>query len=205
MEEQKEKLNVLISTMESEYRKNNYQHNNWLTTSRSLLEGVFNMDTSSILEKNYRYVCFTFYHEKECDGGEHTCNCSTPFSERHIKVFFFSPMFAKMISVLHSQLYFSSNTFGQLRVSLNPIELINIYNSVIECLQDSKHANAYDKEFEKEQSPDFKKNRDEFNSLICEYVRLAFTDPTSLPPFLLDPDEGPTMLLSKLDAWLESK
>lgn len=68
-----------------------------------------------------------------------------------------------------------------------------------------KHANAYDKEFEKEQSPDFKKNRDEFNSLICEYVRLAFTDPTSLPPFLLDPDEGPTMLLSKLDAWLESK
>jgi hypothetical protein len=57
-------------------------------------------------------------------------------------------------------------------------------------------------EREKEYSIKFMKVRDEFNSLICEYLKLAFNEPTLLPPFLLD-DEGPTMRLSELIAWLE--
>ena len=88
-----------------------------------------------------------------------------------------------------------------LNVFLTPIELYNCGEASADELDESDD----NKEFEKEESPEFQRMLDEFNSLICEYVKLAFTDPTSLPPFLLDSDEGPTMRLSELDAWLKSK
>lgn len=70
--------------------------------------------------------------------------------------------------------------------------------------QDPEHGVADDNEIDKEESPDFQRMLDEFKTLICTYLKLAFTDPISLPPFLLNSvDEGPTMRLSELFAWLE--
>jgi hypothetical protein len=120
-----------------------------------------------------------------------------------------------MISVSHFQICFSqkskptvlSGIIDGLKVSSTHLELFNIGEG--EFLESfryvSKHDNADDEEFRKEESPEFQIMRDEFKSLICEYLILAFTDPTSLPPFLLDADEGPIMRLSELDAWLKSE
>ena len=194
----KQKLNVLISTMESTRRKRLGRNCDWGKVSKSLLEGVFNLDDWCILQKGDRLICFIFIHEEGCNG-HYDCTCSTPYSERRIKIYFFSALFAKMVSVLHSQLYFSITVIDQLCVTSSPpIELYNRYET-------EKAQKTEEIEMNKEQSPEFQIMRDEFNSLICEYVRLAFTDPTSLPPFLLDPDKGPTMRLSELDAWLESE
>jgi hypothetical protein len=195
----KQKLKTLISTMGSKRRTEFTKYGDWRTTSITLLEGVFGLDNSGILQKGDRLICFIFIHEERCNG-HYDCTCSTPYSERRIKIYFFSALFAKMVSVLHSQLYFSMNVFDQLCVTSSPIELYNRYET-----EKAQKTEEIEIEMCKEESPEFQRIRDEFNSLICEYLMLAFTDPTSLPPFLLDVDEGPTMRLSELIAWLESE
>ena len=195
-------LRDITLMMKSNRRERLGRHCDWSKICESLFKEVFNLHNWSILEKGGKLLCFIVSHEEGCDRGEYTCNCSTPYSERLIKVYFFSHMFAEMISVLHSQLYFSIGSFGQLRVSSN---LIVSFDSAICCdMEDVTRIPDYP-EFEKERSPDFQKMRDEFNTLICKYLKLAFTNPTSLPPFLLNSDKGLTMHLSELLAWLESE
>lgn len=212
MEELKKKLHMIILMMESNRRKRLYRRCNWLTTSNSLLEGVFNLDNSNILQKDGKFICFIIIHEEGCNG-QYDCSCTKTLHNPLIKVYYFSELFSEMVSVSHFQLWFSGNLSPQrlsdiidgINVSSQHIMLFDIGEAVTEYLhgRDPKHGVADDKEFEKEQSPDFQRMLDEFNSLICEYLMLAFTDPTSLPPFLLDVDEGPTMRLSELIKWLE--
>lgn len=204
MEELKDKLHTMILMMKSNRRKILCRYCNWLTTSNSLLERVFNLDDSKILQKDGKFICFAIIHEEGCNG-QYDCTCLTQYSERRIKIYFFSPLFAKMISVLPSELYFSMNPNGSLSVTLLPIELYTMDEEVrckITPVGTNKDEMDKENEREKEYSIEFMKVRDEFNSLICEYLKLAFNEPTLLPPFLLD-DEGPTMRLSELIAWLE--
>jgi hypothetical protein len=93
------------------------------------------------------------------------------------------------------------NTTGSLSVKLSlPIEL---YTPDEAENDDLKNFEINKDEMNKEYSIEFKKVRDEFQLHVSEYLMLAFNEPTSLPPFLLDSDEGPTMPLSELIAWLE--
>lgn len=201
MEKLEEKLHTMNLMMESERRKRLYRYCDWSLTSELLLNGVFNLDDWCILQKGVRLVCFIFIHEEVCNG-QYDCTCSTPYSERRIKIYFLSPLFTKMVSVLHSQLYFSMNIHGSLSVKLSlPIELY----TVDEAENDQFMKVGINKdEMDKENSIEFKKVRDEFGSHVCKYLRDAFNEPTSLPPFLLD-SEGPTMRLSELLLWLKSE
>jgi hypothetical protein len=176
---------------------------------------VFNLDDWCILQKDGKRFCFTIIHEEGCEG-QFSCSCTKTLADPHIKVYYLSDLFTQMISVSYFQLYFSENwrtpnllsdIIDELKVSSEHLVLFDIGEEDTERLhgRDPEHGVADDEEFEKEQSQDFQRILDEFNSLICEYVKLAFTDPTSLPPFLLDSDEGPTMRLSELFAWLESE
>lgn len=131
-----------------------------------------------------------------------------------IKMYYLSELFTQMISVSHFQLYFSGNWREPIHLS-DILDGINVYSQHLELFDvgeaeteslhgpDPEHGVADNEELKKEESPDFQRMLDEFKTLICEYVKLAFTDPTSLPPFLLDVDKGPTIPLSKLGDWLE--
>ena len=210
MEELKDKLHTMILMMESNCRKRLGRYCDWRLTSKSLLERVFNLDDWCILQKDERLVCFTIIHEEGCEG-QFSCSCTKTLADPHIKLYYLSDLFTQMISVSHFQLWFSGNwrpevladIIDGLVVSSEILELFDIGEEETEYFhgRDPKHGVADDEEFEKEQSPDFQRILDQFNSLICEYLKLAFTDPTSLPPFLLD-DKGPTMRLSELIAWL---
>lgn len=213
MEELKKKLHTMILMMESTRRKRLGRYCVWAITCETLLKGVFNLDDYSILKKGNKHICFTIIHEEGCEGP-FLCSCTKTVADPLIKLYYLSELFTQMISVSHFQIYFSQKSkptvlydiIDGLVISSIHLELFNKGEWVFEYLRGySKHANAEDKEDEKEQSPEFQIMRDEFKSLICEYLMLAFTDPTSLPPFLLDADEGPTMRLSELDAWLESE
>ena len=214
MEELRKKLHNMISIMESERRKRLCRYCNWAKVSKSFLEEVINLDDWCILQKDSKQFCFTIIHEEGCEG-QFLCSCTETVADPRIKLYYLSDLFTQMISVSHFQLWFSGNwrpkvladIIDGLAVSSEILELFNIDEARTEYLhrRDPKHVVADDEEFDKEQSPDFQKMRDEFNTLICEYVKLAFTDPTSLPPFLLDFDECPTMRLSELLARLESK
>ncbi len=213
MEELQKKLRAMSLVMESERRKRLSRYCNWLTTSSSLLEGVFNLDNWTILEKDKRLVCFTISHEERCEG-QFLCSFAKTVADPRITVYYLSDLFTQMISVSHFQLYFSGNwrtpnllwdIIDGIKVSSKHLELFDIGEKENDHLHeiDQEHRVNDDEEFEKEESPDFKRMLDEFNSLICEYLKLAFTDPTSLPPFLLDPDKCPTMPLSELEDWLK--
>ena len=212
MEELKKKLHMMIWMMKSKRRKRLGRCCDWRLTSKSLLERVFNLDDWCILQKDGKQFCFIIIHEEGCEG-QFSCSCTKTLADPHIKLYYLSDLFTQMISVSHFQLWFSGNwrpevladIIDGLVVSSEILELFDIGEAETEYLygRDRKHGVADDEEFEKEQSPDFQRMLDEFNSLICEYLMLAFTDPTSLPPFLLDVDEGPTMRLSELIAWLE--
>jgi hypothetical protein len=215
MEELLDKLKGFILMMESTRRNRLGRYCNWALTCETLLKGVFNLKNCCILQKGGRLLCFTIIHEDGCEE-QYDCSCEKTVADPHIKLYYFSDLFSKMISVSHFQLSFSSNMMIQrlsdiidgINVSSEHIKLFDISEaetSIIDGI-DPEHGAADDEEFEKEQSPDFQRIRDEFNTLICKYLKLAFTDPTSLPPFLLNSvDEGPTMPLSKLIAWLESE
>lgn len=209
----KDKLKVLISTMESTRRNRLGRYCDWALTSKSLLENVFNLDDWCILQKYGKQLCFTIIHENECKSYD--CSCTKTVADPLIKLYYLSDLFTQMISVSHFQMYFSGNwrpkvlsdIINELAVSSEILKLFDNGEVDTEYFYglDREHRNADNDEFEKEKSPDFQRIRNEFNSLICEYVRIAFTDPTSLPQFLLDVDEGPTMRLSELIAWLESE
>lgn len=214
MEELKKKLKVLISIMESTRRKRLGRYCDWGLTSKSLLEGVFNLDDWCILQKDGKKFCFTFIHEEGCEG-QFLCSCKKTVPNSRIQVYYLSELFTQMISVSHFQMYFSgkwrpnllSDINDGLEVSSKHLQLFDIGEAETEYLhgRDPEHGDADNKEFENEESPEFQSMLNEFKSLICEYLMLAFTDPTSLPPFLLDSNEGPTMRLSELIAWLESE
>ena len=213
MEELKQKLCAMIESMKSKRRKRLFRYGDWRFTSQSLLERVFNLDNWTILEKGGRLICFTVNHEEACEG-QFSCSCTETIANPIITVYYLSNLFTQMISVSHFQLYFSGNwrtpnllwdIIDGIKVSSKHLELFNIgeaENDDLHEIEEEYHVND-DEEFEKEQSPDFQRMREEYNSLLCEYLKLAFTEPTSLPPFLLDVDEGPTMPLSELIAWLE--
>jgi hypothetical protein len=208
MEELKEKLKMIISKR----RKRLCRYCDWAKVSRSLLEEVFKLDTWTILEKGGKRLCFKIVHEQKCEG-QYDCSCEETVADPLITLYYFSDLFTQMISVSHFQLRFSGNWRPQrlsdiidgINVSSERIMLFDIGEAENEYLdgRDPEHGVADHEEFEKEQSPDFQRMLDKYKSLICEYLTLAFTDPTSLPPFLLDVDEGPTMRLSELIAWLE--
>lgn len=214
MEVLKDKLKGLISIMKSKRRKRLCRYCDWAKVSRSLLEGVFNLDNWCILKKDERLVCFIIIHEEGCEG-QFSCSCTETVADPRITLYYLSDLFTQMISVSHFQLYFSgkwrpevlADIIDGLAVSSEILELFDIGEAETEYLhgRDTEHGVADDEEFEKEESPDFQRIRNEFNSLICEYVRLAFTDPISLPLFLLDVNKGPTMRLSELIAWLEKE
>ena len=205
----KDKLKGLILMMESKHRERCFKYGVWRLTSRSLFREVFDVEITPNnwpnLEKDGKLFCFNIIHEEECEG-DFFCSCTETVRNPRIKVYYLSKMFSEMISVSHFQLWFSgdwrpkrlSDIVDRIKVSSDHIMLFNID----EDGRDPEHGDADHKEFEKEESPYFKRMLDEFKSLICEYVKLAFTDPTSLPPFLLD-SEGPTMRLSDLLTWLE--
>lgn len=208
----------MIAIMESERRKRLGRFCNWALTCLSLLREVFNLDVKSddlpILQKGGRLVCFTILHEEGCQV-QFLCSCEKTLPDPHIKVYYLSELFSEMISVSHFQMYFSGNwrpkvlsdIIDGLAVSSEILQLFDIGEAETEYLhgRDPEHGDADNKEFEKEESPEFQRMLNEFKSLICEYLMLAFTDPTSLPQFLLDVDEGPTMRLSELIAWLKSE
>lgn len=210
MEELKEKLKMIISKR----RKRLCRYCDWAKVSRSLLEEVFKLDTWTILEKGGKRLCFIIVHEQKCEG-QYDCSCEETVADPLITLYYFSDLFTQMISVSHFQLRFSGNWRPQrlsdiidgINVSSERIMLFDIGEAENEYLdgRDSEHGVADKKEIKKYQSHDFQRIRKEYNSLLCEYVKLAFTDPTSLPPFLLDVDEGPTMRLSELPAWLKSE
>jgi hypothetical protein len=212
------KLSEMIAIMESERRKRLGRFCNWELTCLSLLREVFNLDVKSddfpILQKGGRLVCFTILHEEGCQG-QLLCSCKKTLPDPHIKLYYLSKLFTQMISVSHFQIHFSGElnprVLGDIRdglkISSIHLELFNREEVDTESLhgRDPEHGSADDKEIEKEETLEFQIIRDEFESLICEYLKLAFTDPTSLPPFLLDADEGPTFPLSELIAWFKSE
>jgi hypothetical protein len=208
----KQKIHAMIEMMKSERRKRLGRYCDWRLTSKSLLEELFNLRNLSILEKGGRPVCFKIVHEQKCEV-QYDCSCEETVADPLITLYYFSDLFTQMISVSHFQLRFSGNWRPQrlsdiidgINVSSERIMLFDIGEAENEYLdgRDPEHGVADHEEFEKEQSPDFQRMLDKYKSLICEYLTLAFTDPTSLPPFLLDVDEGPTMRLSELIAWLE--
>ena len=214
----KKKLSAMILMMESERRTKRSQYCDWVRTCLSLWKQVFHLDVRPndwpILEKGERLVCFTIIHEAGCKG-QFFCPCKETLADPHIKVYYFSEIFSKMVSVSHFQLFFSGNfnpdvladIIDELKVSSVILELFDSEEEETADLRgrDSEHGVADKKDIEKDQSHDFQRIRKEYNSLLCEYVKLAFTDPTSLPPFLLDVDEGPTMRLSQLPVWLKSE
>ena len=206
MEELKDKLQFLILSMSSKRRERLCLYCDWEKVSRSFLEGVFNLDDWCILQKDGKQVCFTIIHEEGCDE-EFSCSCTETVANPHIKVYYLSDLFTQMISVSHFQPYFSGK--WRPKVLADIIDGINVSSEHLELLESLRelcreHGDADYEEFEKEESPDFQRMLNEFKSLICEYLMLAFTNPTSLPPFLLD-SEGPTMRLSELIAWLKSE
>jgi hypothetical protein len=209
-----ERLKVLISIMESPRRERLGRFGDWGLTSKSLLERVFNLDDWCILRKDGKLFCFTIIHQEGCKGPC-SCYCTETVADPLIKVYYLSNLFSQMISASHFQLYFwgefcpkvLSNINDGLEVSSSHIKLFDIGEARTEEYlpgRDPEHRDADNKEFEKEESPEFQIMLNEFKSLISKYLMLAFTDPTSLPPFLLDVDEGPTMPLSELIAWAES-
>jgi hypothetical protein len=202
-----EKLKVLILTMESPCRKRLGRYCNWGLISKSLLEGVFKLNDWDILQKKRKQFCFTIIHEEKCEGPC-LCSCKKTVPNPRIQVYYLSDLFTKMISVSHFQMYFSGEFYPKvlseiidgLKVSSNHIKLFCDDDARL----DQENGDADYEEIEKEKyCLNFKRNRDEFNSLISKYLMLAFTDPTSLPQFLLDVDKGPTMPLSELIAWAE--
>jgi hypothetical protein len=206
------KLPIMIAIMRSNRRERLFRYGDWRLTSESLFKEVFNLDNWTILEKDKRLVCFTISHEEGCEG-QFLCSCTKTVADPRITVYYLSDLFTQMISVSHFQLYFSGNwrtpnllwdIIDGIKVSSKHLKLFDIGEEENDHLHeiDQEHSVNDDEEFEKEESPDFQRMLDEFKTLICEYVKLAFTDPTSLPPFLLN-SEGPTMPLSKLIAWLE--
>lgn len=210
----KQKLCDIMLMLKSDRRERLGRYCDWRKMCESLFKEVFNLHNWSILEKGGKLLCFIVSHEEGCDR-QYDCPCEENVADPLIKLYYFSDLFTEMISVSHFQLRFSSIIVirrlsdiidGIINVSSEHIKLFDISEaatSVIDGL-DPTHGVADDEEFDKERSPDFQKMRDEFNTLICKYLKLAFTDLTSLPPFLLD-SEGPTIRLSELIAWLESK
>ena len=191
MEELKKKLHTMILKMESEPRKICGLFPNWGITSSSLFLEAFNKTDSCIFQKGKRYICFRIIHEKGCNIFQ--CSCTKELENPIIHVYYLSDLFAKMISVSHIQFSFLGDWTPKVLSNITD-GLKVVYRIIPSC--------DYE-DLEKEKSLDFQRMRNEFNSLICEYLMLAFTDPTSLPRFLLDSDEGPTMRLSELIAWLE--
>ena len=191
MEELKKKLHTMILKMESEPRKICGLFPNWGITSSSLFLEAFNKTDSCIFQKGKRYICFQIIHEKGCNIFQ--CSCTKELENPIIHVYYLSDLFAKMISVSHIQFSFLGDWTPKVLSNITD-GLKVVYRIIPSC--------DYE-DLEKEKSLDFQRMRNEFNSLICEYLMLAFTDPTSLPRFLLDSDEGPTMRLSELIAWLE--
>ena len=208
-----DKLKDLILIMKSKRRTRLGRYGDWRLIIKSLLEELFNLDDLSTLEKDGRLVCFKIVHEQKCEG-QYDCSCEETVADPLITLYYFSDLFTQMISVSHFQLRFSSNMvirrlsdiIDGINVSSERIMLFDIGEAENEYLdgRDPEHGVADHEEFEKEQSPDFQRMLDKYKSLICEYLTLAFTDPTSLPRFLLD-SEGPTMRLSELGPWLESE
>lgn len=208
----KQKLRAMIDSMGSNRRTRLDRHCNWWTTSNYLFEMVFNMENWTNLQKGERRICFSVIHEEACKGRDN-CSCTETLTNPRIKVYYFSKFFSEMISVSHFQLWFQgewnpktlSDIVDGIRITSKLIELFTAEEHVIININgpDPEHGVADDEEFEKEESPDFQSMLEEYNSLLCEYLVLAFTDPTSLPTCLLDVDEGPTMRLSELIAWLE--
>lgn len=208
----KQKLMAMIERMKSNRRKRLDKFCNWWTTSNYLFEMVFNLKNWTILQKGERLISFTIVHEEGCKG-RYNCSCTETVADPLITVFYFSKLFSEMISVSHFQLWFQgewnpktlSDIVDGISITSKLIELFTIGEIESEHIYgpDPEHGVADDEEFEKEESPDFQSMLEEYNSLLCEYLVLAFTDPTSLPTCLLDVDEGPTMRLSELIAWLE--
>ena len=207
------KIKGLISIMESKRRNKHGRYGDWRKMCESLFKEVFKLHNWSTLEKDGKLLCFIVSHEEGCDR-QYDCPCEENVADPLIKLYYLSDLFTQMISVSHFQLWFSSimvirrlsDIIDGINVSSERITLFDISEAETSAIDgpDSTHDVADDKEFDKERSPDFQKMRDEFNTLICKYLKLAFTDPTLLPQFLLD-SEGPTMRLSKLIAWLKSK
>ena len=199
--------------MESKRRNRHGRYGDWRKMCESLFKEVFKLHNWSTLEKDGKLLCFIVSHEEGCEG-QFLCSCTETVADPRIKLYYLSDLFTQMISVSHFQLWFSSimvirrlsDIIDGINVSSERITFFDISEAATSVIdgQDPTHGVADDEEFEKERSPDFQKMRDEFNTLICEYLKLAFTDLTSLPPFLLD-SEGPTMRLSELIALLESK
>lgn len=214
MEELLLTINQMILKLKSPRRERLGKLGTWGKTCQTLFWNVYNWEDYCYLEKNGRYVCFSVVHEEACvDYPEDCCICQYPVKDPLIKVNFMNECFKDMIDASHSQILFDGEfnpidleeLFEEFRVSLNHIKLFEFEEGVGDPFRESESAESDDEEFEKEETSEFQQIRDEFECILLEYIRLAFTDPESLPLFLLDPDEGPTMRLSELDAWLESE
>jgi len=214
MENLRLKIKEMILQLKSSRRERLGRLGTWGKMCQTLFYNIYNCEDCCSLEKEGRYVCFSVVHEKACvDNREDYCSCQYPVKDPLIKVNFMSEFFKDMIDASHSQILFDGEfnpidleeLFENFRVSLNHIKLFEFEEAVGDPFCESNHADADDEEFEKEETAEFQLIRDEFECMLLEYIRLAFTDPESLPRCLLDSDEGPTMLLSKLNAWLKSK
>lgn len=201
----------MISELESARRKRLDKVNDWRIMCETLLRNIYKLKDCYSLQKGGRYVCFSVVHEKDYVACSYCCTCQYPVEDPPIKVYFLSELFETMVNASHSQILFDgasfpddlNELFHNFRVSLEPIELFEFEEAVDHTFADLERAESDDRDFQKEQTLEFQLMRDEFESLLLKYIRLAFTDPESLPPFLLD--HGPTMLLSELDAWLKSE
>jgi hypothetical protein len=210
MEELRLKIKQMILKLKSSRRERRNKLNNWYLTSRSILSDVCNIFNETSLVKDGRMICFSFLHKPDCPAP-HMCTCYV--DESQIQVYFLSKQFMKMINSSHSQIYFGGvfhpeiveDLENYLTASPTQIELYTIGEASADEIDGSDENGFADNiEFENEETPEYNINKDEFDSLLCEYLKIAFTNPASLPRFLLS-DIGPKMPLSELNAWLESE
>jgi len=189
-------------------RRKRFKLNNWHRTSCSYLSNVLNIYDESLFEKKGVKICFSFLHKPDCPFTE-TCTCDVENSE--IQVYFLSQLLMDMIKSSHSQIYFSEGhsieTVGDIE---NFLQVITTKIDMIGCdSSDDIDRSSYrssDMEFDDEKRPDYKNDKDEFDSILCNLLKTAFTNTESLPCFIFSGMKiGPKMPFSELIAWLESE
>jgi hypothetical protein len=216
------KLKIMINELKSARRTRHGKYGNWNWTTSGLFKLLnamnYPVDKERFLRMNKTMMSFVLVHNVECDAKS-GCTCDQVDKDPIVIVNFFSKFFQKLLNSVHGQIEFPFSrdeianihqTLKNLTPFLVPqIKLIDLYDIGEAFYEDSlfdderdEFAEADDREFDREETPEFQERRNYFHTIILNFVRDAFLNPELLPPFLLKKGSGRRMRLSQLDKLL---